>query len=274
MTRTALIFAMTIAAAAAAAPAAQAGDEAFTLRRVPESAFEAAPGAASQASPSWLDDGVSTSEPASDLSMRRAVLYSLVLPGWGDYYAGYKYRARYFFIAEATAWTSFAVFRIQANRDEQRYKDFAVQFAGVTSTGHSDDFYVEVREWDSSAEYEAYIKAQGRAELYPDVSADALDRYYTDNRVSDFEPWAWDSFDRRLQYAGLRSASKNAYRRSHFAIAAAAVNRVVSAIFAYQAVKSRRGELSSNEKRYHIDLSPPPRYADAYDAAVSIVRTF
>jgi len=268
MTRTIVLVVVALAAALVQAPAARAGGDGFSLRHVPESVFESSPG---DPAPSWTADAVS--EEPGQLSMRRAILYSLVLPGWGDYYAGHTYRARYFFIAEAAAWGSFAVFRIQAHRDEQRYKDFAVQFAGVTRTNHSDDFYVEVREWDSSDEYEAYIKAVGRIDLEPDVSADALDRYYTDNRVSDFEPWRWESFDRRLQYAELRSASKNAYRRSHFSLAAAAVNRVVSAVLAYQAVRSERGELSESG-RYRIDLTPPPRYADAYDAAVSIVRTF
>lgn len=268
MTRTIAIVALALAAVLVLAPTAGAGNDGFSLRHIPEVVFESS---ASDAAPAWTADAA-TAGPG-ELSMGRAILYSLVMPGWGDYYAGHTYRARYFFIAEAAAWGSFAVFRIQAHRDEDRYKDFAVQFAGVTRTDHSDDFYVEVREWDSSDEYEAYIKAVGRAELEPNVSADALDRYYTDERVSDFEPWQWESFDRRLQYAELRSASKNAYRRSHFSLAAAAVNRVVSAVFAYQAVKSQRSALSENG-RYHIDFTPPPRYADAYDAAVSIVRTF
>jgi hypothetical protein len=268
MTRTIAIVAVAFVAALVQPPGAWAGDDGFSLRHVPESVFESSAGAPA---PAWTTDAVAK-EPGGP-SMRRAILYSLVLPGWGDYYAGHTYRARYFFIAEAAAWGSFTVFRIQAHRDENRYKDFAVQFAGVARTDHSDDFYVEMRGWDSSDEYEAYIKAVGRSELGTDVGADALDRYYTDNRVSDFEPWQWESFDRRLQYAELRSASKNAYRRSHFSLAAAAVNRVVSAVFAYQAVRSQRGDVSESG-RYRIDLTPPPRYADAYDAAVSIVRTF
>jgi hypothetical protein len=240
--------------------------DAASLRHIPESAWKDAPARARTAA-SWQVGARDVS--GGEVSMTRAILYSLALPGWGDYYAGRRERARYFFIGEAAAWSSFAVFRIQAHRDEDAYKDFAVQFAGVTRTDHSDDFYVEVREWNSSDEYEAFLKADGRVLLYPDVGASALGRYYTETRVADFEPWAWESVERRLQYAELRSASKSAYRRSHFSLAAAAVNRVVSAIFAYQAVKSGRGDLSSNA-RYHIDLSPPP----SYDAAVFIVRTF
>jgi len=257
-------LAIALALAAFVAAPALAGGVAPSLRHIPDSVWDDAGPAPAAA---WQTQAVATSEPG--VSMTRAILYSLALPGWGDYYAGRHERARYFFIAEAAAWGSFAVFRIQAHRDEDAYKNFAVQFAGVTRTDHSDDFYVELREWNSSDEYEAFVKTAGRAELYPDVGAIALDQYYLENRVSDFEPWMWESVGRRLEYAELRSASKSAYRRSHFSLAAAGVNRIVAAIFAYQAVKSQHNEVSSNG-RYHIDLSPRPRY----DATVTIVRSF
>lgn len=263
MTRTLiLVAALTLIAATAAA----AGSDGFTLREIPESAWSVPTDGAGE--PHWLDGASAEGDGAP--TMTRAILYSLVLPGWGDYYAGRRDRARYFFIAEGAIWTSFAVFRIQANRDEDAYRNFAVQFAGVTSTDHSDDFYAELRQWNTSDEYEAFIKSDGRFYIYPDVGSEALDAYYLENRLSDFEPWQWESFDRRLQYAELRSASKAEYRRSHYSVFAAAVNRLVSAVFAYQAVKSQRG--SMEQGRYHIELNTP--LEAGYGAAVSIVRSF
>lgn len=249
----------------AAASVAAAGD-AFTLREIPESAWDA-PSGASGETPSWLDGAAGAD---ASPSMKRAILYSLILPGWGDYYAGRRERARYFFIAEGAIWTSFAVFRIQASRDEDAYRDFAVQFAGVSSADHSDDFYAQLREWDSSDDYEAFIKQDGRFFIYPDVGYRALDAYYLENRLSDFEPWQWESLERRLEFAELRSASKAEYRRSHYSIFAAAVNRLVSALFAYQAVKSQRGGMEQG--RYHIEFNTPQEAG--YGAEVSIVRAF
>jgi hypothetical protein len=241
-----------------------------SLRTIPESVWgNTAPAPAAAAAPAFQQMGA---ESGGGPSVARAVLYSLVLPGWGDYYAGRTYRARYFFIAEAAVWTSFAVFRIQGSQDEEAYQNYAVQFAGVERTDHSDDFYAELRQWDSSADYEAYLKTEGRPVLFPDIGSTALQSYFEENRLADYEAWEWQSLEHRLEFSRLRSASKNAYRRSMFALAAAGVNRVVSAVFAYQAVKSQRdGEMQG---RYHIDFSPPARYAARYDAAVSIVRTF
>ena len=241
---------------------AQADDPAFTLRNLP---------ATDGFTPGGRDFDFLEAQAvagAGEPSMTKAVLYSLLLPGLGDYYAGRTHRARYFFIAEAAIWTSFAVFRIQGHEDEEAYENVAVQFAGIEGTGHSDDFYAELREWNSSAEYEAFLKAAARPELFPDVGYVALEGYFEANRVSDFQAWEWESRDRRLQFAELRSASKAAYRHSMFSIAAAGVNRLVSAIFAYQAVKSDREDRA--QSRYRIEFGTPPEY----DAAVSIVRSF
>jgi hypothetical protein len=259
---------LSIVAALIAVLFASASATEVSLRHIPESVWEDASTARPAAA---AFQQVEAGDPAGP-SVGRAVLYSLVLPGWGDYYAGRTYRARYFFIAEAAIWTSFAVFRLQGSQDEEAYQDYAVQFAGVERTDHSDDYYAELRQWDSSADYEAYLKTEGRPVLFPDVGSTALQRYFEDNRLADYEAWEWQSFEHRLEFSRLRSASKNAYRRSMFAIAAAGVNRVVAAVFAYQAVKSQReGE---TQGRYHIDFTPPARYAARYDAAVSIVRTF
>ena len=167
------------------------------------------------------------------------------------------------------------MFRIQGKNDEEAYEQFAVRFAGVERTGHSDDFYAELREWDSSAEYEAFVKAQGRVELFPDIGNNSLERYFETNRVADFEAWEWESFDRRLQFSELRSASKAAYRHSMFSVAAAGVNRLVAALFAYQAVKSyHNDEEQARAGRFEVDLLPPARYAGQYDLAISLVRSF
>lgn len=262
MTARPIIIAAALAVLFAPAASAQGEAPGFSLRHLP-AADTPAPRAPQ---PGFLD--AQAMSDAGGPSPTKAVLYSLLLPGLGDYYAGHTYRARYFFIAEAAIWTSFAVFRIQGREDEEAYENFAVQFAGVEGVDHSDDFYAELREWNSSAEYEAFLKAAGRPELFPDVGYIALEGYFEANRLADFQPWAWESVDRRLQFAELRSSSKSAYRHSMFSLAAAGVNRLVSAIFAYQAVKSQQENRAQSS--YRIEFGAPPQY----EAAISIVRSF
>lgn|GEM_PF-1068414 len=247
----------------------------FSLRWLPESAVrdswrEPVGGHTARAFESSLD--------ARPISVRRAVLYSLLLPGLGDYAMGNRTRAWTFFGAEAAIWTGFGVSRVQGARRETSYQDYAVRFAGVSRTGHSDDFYILLREYDSSVGYEADIKTDGRNALWPPpdpnvqdprVGKDALDHYFVENRVADYEPWAWKSLDHKIQYQEIRSASKNAYRRSTFFVAAAAANRVIAAIFAYTASRNRGTTVS--HRRYQLDFTPP---RSEYASAVSIVRRF
>lgn len=244
----------------------------FSLRMIPDVAM--APAVTSNAAvfaSAWSDEEIDNTKP---LSAKRAIAYSLVLPGWGDYYAGQRGRANMFFLAEAAIWTSFAVFRVQGSQREDAYEEFAVRFAHVQNTEHSDDFYATLREHESDAAYEASLKEEGRFELFPNVGYDALENYYLEERVADFEPWQWDSLERRVQYSEMRSSSKTSYRRSEYMIAIAAANRVVSAIFAYSAVRAANRVENTQSGRYHIDIDTPLGLGSAYDAVVTVTRSF
>ena len=199
------------------------------------------------------EDGEATT--AAPLSPTKAVLYSLLLPGLGDWKLGNRNRAATFFAVEGVIWVSFVAFEIQGHDLEDEYQNLAVIFAGVTSTGHSDDFYATIRDYDNSDEYAADVKTDGRfAAPYPytDIGSEALEQYFVVYRVADYEPWLWESTDRRLQYSEVRSASKTAYRRADYMIAAAAANRVVSAIFAYAGARS----MAKHDVGMNLDVSP------------------
>ncbi len=202
------------------------------------------------------------------LSPGKAVLYSLLIPGLGDYKLGNHGRAAAFFAVEGAIWVSYAVFQMQGSGREDEYQNLAVQFAGVTQTGHSDEFYATIREYDNSAIYEADVKDDGRFELRQVLTSAELQQYFIENRVADYEPWQWTSLERRLQYSEMRSSSKTSYRRADYMFAAAAANRVVSAIFAYAAA---RGMHKDTDVGYRLDLSPAP---GGVDVAFTLTRPF
>ncbi len=209
-----------------------------------------APVDASSASEWSYQEGVETA--GAPLSPGRAVLYSLLIPGLGDWKLGNKNRAVTFFAIEGVIWASFIAFEVQGHDLEDEYQSLAMQFAGVTTTDHSDEFYATLRDYDSSDEYEADVKTDGRYTPPYDIGSEALDQYFIDNRVADYEPWLWESTDRRNQYADTRSASKTAYRRADYMIAAAAANRLVSAVFAYAAARS----MQKHEVEVNFELTP------------------
>jgi hypothetical protein len=191
-------------------------------------------------------------------------LYSLLLPGLGDWKLGHRDRATTFFAVEGVIWASFVWFQVQGGDLEDEYESLAVQFAGISSTDHSDEFYATLRDYDNSDDYEAVIKTDGRFEYLRALSSEELEQYFIDNRVEDYEPWLWESTERRLQYSEVRSASKTAYRRADYMIAAAAANRVVSAVFAYAAARSA----AKHDVGLNFDMSPRG------DVALTLTKSF
>lgn len=285
----AVILALTVLAGPAVGSAAtptgvpSPDSDGYSLRHIPEAIpLSTAMAADDWSASDWYQE--SDPQPEKELSMTRAILYSLLLPGLGDWYAGEKHRATTFFIVDAALWTTFIVFQVQGHRREDAYKEFAQTLAGVESTGHSDDFYSTVGQYASSDEYEADFKKESRLDLWPDVGYDALESYYVENRVADFEEWAWHSFESRVDYLQMRSSSKLSYRRSGYLLAAAALNRVVASVFAYQAVKSSRGEMGDEGDAggkgtrgggYRLDISGPA-LGERGDLTtrVSLIRSF
>ncbi len=208
-------------------------------------------------------------------STSKAVLYSLLLPGTGQWYLGEKTQAKVFFALDVAIWTSFVVFTVQADLREDEYEEYARTFAGVTRLGHSDDYYGILTKHDSFRDYEDEIKDEGRFAFYPDIDVAALDQYFLENRVSDYEVWVWQSADHRRAYQDRRSASKTADRRALYSLAAALTNRVASAFFAYRSGKRPEPEENVQQTGFSIELGAPQRHAsEGFQTGISLIRNF
>ncbi len=208
-------------------------------------------------------------------SKGKALLYSLLLPGLGDYYLGSKDRAKVFFVTEAAIWTSFIVFEVQGHLRENGYKDYAAAYAGVSGTNHSQDYYRLLTEFNSSNDYEEYIKQDGRYILYPNVDREALDSYFLTERVSDFEPWQWSSDEKRYEYRSIRKGSRLARRRAMYSIASAVANRIVSFIFTLKTAKSLDSGKVSQKGGFFLEFGYPcGKVNESFSTGVTLVRSF
>jgi hypothetical protein len=202
-------------------------------------------------------------------------MYSLLLPGLGHYYVGDVRGARTFFAVEVVAWTAFVVFEVQGRLREEGYEDYAQVFAGVTGTDHSEDYYSIISDYDSWVDYELDIKTEGRFGLYPGGDAAALEEYFAQNRVSDYEPWEWKSADVRRDFRSLRSASELSYRRAVYALAISLVNRVASGFFAIKAANEANERLEAKGVGYRLEIGAPvARPSDGLQTGLTFVATF
>jgi len=251
--------------------------ETFSLREVPVLPADERAEAISSlaANPAFLGEGEEDGSGETPKSKSKACLYSLLLPGWGHYYAGDKKGAAAFGAVEAATWTSFVVFEVQGYLREEGYEDFAGVFAGISSSGHSDDYYAIIAEYDSWVEYEEAVKSEGRFAIYPDADAAALEKYFVENRVSDYEAWEWESADIRRDFRSNRSSSKTSYRRALYAVAVAGANRVASAFFALKATNDANRALEERRVGYHLEFGAPVYHTGAgLQTGVSFVASF
>jgi hypothetical protein len=163
-------------------------------------------------------------------SMRKALALSLLLPGAGQQYLGNHARARTMYAAEAGVWSAFACFRIQGDNRKDRYEQMAELFAGVS--GHMDDeYYRALSYYLTSDDYNIDVMREARFR-YPQDREKQLE-YFEANAVFGDDGWEWQSPEYQSEFARIRTASKQSYRRAVLSTGFAVLNRVVSLIDVY-----------------------------------------
>lgn len=170
--------------------------------------------------------------PAKSVS-KKALLYSLLLPGMGELSMGEKGRATGFFIAEGLIWSSFIYWTVAGNLRQDDYIEQANLNAGVGVNDGSDDYWRLVGQYERSSgtgpeSYEEALRRTAR-DTYPDDPA-AQDAYVAENLPTGAEAWEWTSSDLHSTYQSTRENSNSAFNRAQYSFAAAILNRIVSVI--------------------------------------------
>jgi TM2 domain-containing membrane protein YozV len=162
-----------------------------------------------------------------------AILYSLLLPGMGELYAGDYQNGKYFTIADGLIWGVLAGFSIYGNWQEENYRAFAKTNANVELTGKTSDFFANIGSYLS---IEDYNRAQ-------DLNRD-FDKVY--NTTTHY--WKWESNNHRKEFRNMWSSSEQAYNNVRFAVGALLLNRLISVINAVRLVTAYNKKLSENEQ--------------------------
>jgi hypothetical protein len=149
-------------------------------------------------------------------SKGKAFMFSLVLPGAGEYYAGSRKMARIFFGVEVFLWAAYFSFRSYGNWKRDDYRQFAAVHAGVDPSGKDHTYFVDVENYDNIRDYnQAKLQQRNVDAMYPETGEYA---------------WDWDSEASRKTFESLRLASDTAYKRSLFVIGGVVLNHLISAI--------------------------------------------
>ncbi len=181
-------------------------------------------------------------------SKAKAVLLSLLVPGAGHYYVKHQNRGQLFFGAEVAAWFGYFAFNSYGNWKEDDYKKYAIQHAGITSTGHDDSFYRNLLFYDSREDY----NKTGRI-INPGAP------YYPSDPQYD---WFWDSGENRRAYRTIRNDSEVAYRKATFMLGVALVNRIIAGIDAFRLAQKESSRFKEDDfltrNNIEIDIKADP----------------
>lgn len=154
-------------------------------------------------------------------SKYKAALFSALLPGMGEAYAGHKGRAIAFGVAELGIWATYAVFKIQEDVRHDRAIEFAIASANANSGG-TDEYYKSVGRFlrsDGPGMWNEFVRRRQRD------TGEVLGPEY-----SGADAWAWTSQANLRSYRSLREGEIRAEENATNMFAFAILNRVLSVI--------------------------------------------
>lgn len=169
-----------------------------------------------------------------------AFVRSLVLPGWGHFYAGKQHntRAAVHLGTDAVLIGSIFGFNIRANRIENDFITFANLNAGVDLSSRDRSFRLAVADFNSLDDYNDYqLRTRNWNRLIEDTP---------DNR------WNWQDSDARNRYSDMRSDSDRIRSQIPALAGIMVVNRVISAISSYNRVRNEIESTPQNRAEFTI----------------------
>ena len=167
-----------------------------------------------------------------------AIIYSLLLPGMGELYAGQYSSGKYFTITDALLWGTYLGFDVYGNMRKNDYESFAAANGGVNNNGKDAAYYTTIGN---------YINIQ----QYNDEKA--LERNFNQMYNVDKFYWDWKTNAQRSAYRDMWTSSESAYNNLKFVAGALVLNRVISIINAVRLV-SAYNKRQSDELGWNVSV--------------------
>lgn len=171
----------------------------------------------------------------------RHVLYSLVLPGAGEWATGNSRLGKIFMGSEITLWIAYLSSRGYINTLQQDLESFAAVNAGVNPAGKNEQYWIDIGSSISIYEFNAQQL----------LDRDLASRY---SENSDFD-WQWASEDQRRDYFQRRLNRQDWKRRSTVLVGGIILNHLISAVDVIRLLRKSNstGDLQERQSFLHIN---------------------
>lgn len=155
---------------------------------------------------------------------------SLAIPGSGEMLLGRETRAGTLMAVDLLAIYAFIATNREIDRQEDKYVNYAHEFAGVPLDMPS-YHYQAVQDYISSDYYNSIITMMGRNYyLISNYDPEAYEQYVTANIYSGDEQWNWQSDANWNSYKKMRKRVQKTKMSHSFSLGIMLLNRVASAI--------------------------------------------
>ncbi len=180
-------------------------------------------------------------QPGDDTkSVSLAALYSFLLPGMGELYAGDYSFGKYLTIVEGGLIVTLLGFDRYANWLQDDARNFAVVHAGANIAGKDDTYFNALGDFDNVYAYNQEILRERDVNTF-----DPNAGYY----------WQWDNSANRNTYRELKVSSDERFNDTRFVAAAIAVNHLISIVDAVRtAIRHNRNISQGNAFDLHADV--------------------
>lgn len=178
-------------------------------------------------------------------SPRGAFLRSLVMPGWGHYYADNDNwnRGKYHLAGEVVLVLSYLGLDARANYLENDFKTLATSKAGADLSGKSRNFQIAIGNYDNLASYnDAQLRNRNWDDLFPQTPEYA---------------WNWENSDLRNQYRDTRERVDKNRSQLPTLLALMVVNRLGSGISAFVQARDRWENMPEARFSYLNEFGEP-----------------
>lgn len=185
-------------------------------------------------------------------SIPKAMMYSIMVPGWGDIYAGNKGTAKLLIGAEVTIWLAYFGFNYYGSIQKDNFMLYAHENAGSNLSKKEEDYYDAIEVYPNNSEYNEYIREEAR-DLYPD-DPDKQNEYVMEYGYFGNNAWEWNNLSNHNKYRKLRVSTRQTYQRAVFMTGFAILNRLCGAVTSARSVRNHNNRV--DEMKWTIQIQP------------------
>jgi hypothetical protein len=167
------------------------------------------------------------------------ILFSLLLPGTGEWAMGHKTLGKTFLGVDAVLWLTYFGTQQYTNVLQRDLETYAAVHAGVNTSNKNDQYWIDVGSTLSIYEFnEQKLRERDLEAVYPEGT------HYD---------WVWESENNRRDYVEKRFDRLDWKRYTNWMIGALVLNRIISAVDVFRLIqKEKSAEQEARRSYFHV----------------------